>query len=204
MASESEVVSRHLADSRSRLREWNRQPPCERSPLRATNDCTLTPRCCFRGWRPSEGSRRAGKERQFRITTCAPAVAHRCCARCHVCLRVGSPRSVVPALPLSCGPKCTRSARDTPRRLSLACRWRRIHHGGKPNGNQGSSPLAALSPPASRPQCGLRPMATCADCAHAFDRSPNGRCALAASADAWRGVIPPTIAWLERPIILGQ
>jgi hypothetical protein len=60
----------------------------------------------------------------------------------------------------------------------------------KTNGNQGSSPLAALPPPASYPQRGLRPMATCADCAHAFDRSPDGRCALAASADVWRGVIP--------------
>jgi hypothetical protein len=108
--------------------------------------------------------------------------------RCHVPLRVGSPRSVVPALPLSCGPKCTRSARDTPRRYL----WR---VGGvestteENNGNQGSSILAPLSPSASRPQRGLRSMATCADCAHAFDRCLDGRCALAASAVAWRGVI---------------
>src|SRR5580704_10479632 len=60
----------------------------------------------------------------------------------------------------------------------------------KTNGNQGITPLAALSPPASRPQGGLRPMAACVDRAYAFDRSSNGRCALAASADAWRGVIP--------------
>lgn len=60
----------------------------------------------------------------------------------------------------------------------------------KTNGNQGSSSLAALSPPASRRQRDLRPMAVCADRAYAFDRSSNGRCALAASAGAWRGVIP--------------
>jgi hypothetical protein len=59
----------------------------------------------------------------------------------------------------------------------------------KINGNQGSSPLAALSPPGRTQRC-PRPMATCADCAHAFDRSSDGHCALAASADAWRGVIP--------------
>ncbi len=41
-----------------------------------------------------------------------------------------------------------------------------------------------------RPQRGLRPMAARVDCAHAFDRSSNGRRALAASAGAWRGVIP--------------
>ena len=60
----------------------------------------------------------------------------------------------------------------------------------KADGNQGSSTLAAFSPPASRSQCVLRAMAACAYCAHAFDRSSNGRCALATSATAWRGVIP--------------
>ena len=96
---------------------------------------------------------------------------------------------LVPALPSSCGPKCTRSARDTPRRLL----WR---VGGvestteENHGNQGSSTFPARAPPASRPKRGPRPMAACADCAHALDRSPNGRFALAASADARRGVIP--------------
>jgi hypothetical protein len=92
---------------------------------------TLTPRCCCRRRRHSFGCGQTASLNPSPRHTRVP-VARRCCARCHVPLRVGSPPSVVPALPLSCGPKCTRSARDTPRRLSLACRWRRIHHGGKP------------------------------------------------------------------------
>jgi hypothetical protein len=37
--SEAEAVSRHLEDSRSRLREWSRRPPAEWSPVSSTNYC---------------------------------------------------------------------------------------------------------------------------------------------------------------------